>query len=114
MKVTRRSPLYPTDEEEIKWGLKMWRDFWEVNPTLGINLCLIKCPQSSITAKFSITVTNEKENKLLFKKISSPVPFAIFSGELDLNLPAFLSIGNREDLLEIPSNLIHVEMEYEK
>ena len=55
------SPLFPTNGEDVKWGLKIPRDFWEFNPTLGINVCLIKCPQPTITAKCSINATNEKK-----------------------------------------------------
>jgi len=112
------SPLSHADNEEsIKWGLKIQQDFWERSPTLALCLCLFECPTSepSITARFTISVTDEKEGKLLFKKKSDPVSFTVFNGDFSLHGCLInLLIGNREELLNIPSVLIRVVVEYEK
>ena len=112
------SPLFHADNEEsIKWGLKIQQDFWERSPTLALCLCLIECPTSepSITSRFTISVIDEKEGKLLFEKKSNPVSFTVFNGDFSLHGCLInLLIGNREELLEIPSVLIRVVVEYEK
>jgi len=66
-----------------------------------------------MTARFSISVTDEKENKLLYEKKSHPVPFTVYKGDFSLHHGCLL-IGNREELLEIPSVVIRVIVEFEK
>jgi len=95
-------------------GLKIQQDICERNPTLALGLCLVECPTSepSITARFTISVTDGKEGKLLFEKKSGPIPFTVYKGAFSLH--GCLLIGNREELLDMPSVLIQVVVEYEK
>ena len=114
--------FYAVNDEGIKWTIKIQKD----TPTYGngyqdplcLFLCLSECPASepTVATRFSITVSDEKEGKLLHERKSSHIPsiFSKLSGHAEVSFNGHVPMGNREEYLKISSILIRVTIEYEK
>jgi len=85
--------LESRNDEGIKWGLKIRKYTPGYNhpqlinhpskDSMSLELYLMECPasQPTVTAKYSVTITDEiKEGKLLYDKNSTPVPFSVYKG----------------------------------
>jgi len=115
--------FYAVNDEGIKWTIKIQKDTrtysngYHADP-LCLFLCLSECPASepTVATRFSITVSDEKEGKLLHERKSSHIPsiFSKISDHAEFSLDGLVPMGNREEYLKISSILIRVTIEYEK
>jgi len=107
------SPLFHSvNDEKTKWTLKIKENQLWSPDTMELFLCLAKSAtiKQPVTARFYITVWEEKLGKMLCEKKSNPVPFitGFTSSE------GRFTIGTRAKILKIPSISIRAIVEYEK
>jgi len=106
------SLFHADNDKEIKWGLRLENYPWRYGSFL-LYLNLKECPasDSNVTARFSITASDENAGKLLHELKSDPSSFTVENCNVSHHA---LHMGYRDVFLKIPSVSIRVIVEYEK